>query len=161
AGQPPAAAARHLEIRGLRPAAGRHHRPSRRLVAAASRVAPTAARRGPAGGERGARASRIGATSRTGAMTRIRDNAGRLVLVGLLALGILAAWHWRGVFDPVGLTELVNGGPAAPLVFLGVHILASLLFVPRTLLALGAGLIFGMWWGALWAALGSLMGAVA
>ena len=94
-------------------------------------------------------------------MTRIRDNAGRLVLVGLLALGILAAWHWRGVFDPVGLTELVNGGPAAPLVFLGVHILASLLFVPRTLLAFGAGLIFGMWWGALWAALGSLLGAVA
>ena len=61
-------------------------------------------------------------------MRRIRDNAGRLVLLGLLALGILAAWHWRGVFDPVGLTELVNGGSAAPLVFLGVHILASLLF---------------------------------
>src|SRR5204862_6468407 len=33
-------------------------------------------------------------------------------------------------------------------------------FVPRTLLALGAGLVFGMWWGALWAALGSLSGAI-
>ncbi len=94
-------------------------------------------------------------------MRRIRDNAGRLVLVGLLVLGIVAAWHWRGVFDPVALTGLVDGGPTAPLIFLGLHVVASLLFVPRTLLALGAGLIFGMWWGALWAALGSLMGAVA
>ena len=93
-------------------------------------------------------------------MTRIRDNAGRLILVGLITLGIVAAWHWRGVFDPVALTGLVDG-PAAPLAFLGLHVIASLLFVPRTLLALGAGLIFGMWWGALWAALGSLMGAIA
>ncbi len=94
-------------------------------------------------------------------MTRIRDNAGRLILVGLIALGVAAAWRWRGFFDPVALTQLVDHGPAAPLAFLGLHILASLLFVPRTLLALGAGLMFGMWWGALWAALGSLLGAVA
>jgi uncharacterized membrane protein YdjX (TVP38/TMEM64 family) len=94
-------------------------------------------------------------------VTRIKDNAGRLFLVGLLALGVVAAWHWRGFFDPAALTELVDHGPAAPLVFLGLHVLASLLFVPRTLLALAAGLIFGMWWGALWAALGSLIGAVA
>ena len=33
--------------------------------------------------------------------------------------------------------------------------------MPRTLLAVGAGLVFGMWWGVLWAALGSLAGAVA
>jgi uncharacterized membrane protein YdjX (TVP38/TMEM64 family) len=94
-------------------------------------------------------------------VTRIRENAGRLALLGLLAFGVVAAWHWRGVFDPAALTELVDGGPAAPLLFLGLHVLASLLFVPRTLLALGAGLVFGMWWGALWAALGSLIGAVA
>jgi uncharacterized membrane protein YdjX (TVP38/TMEM64 family) len=94
-------------------------------------------------------------------VTRIRNNAGRLLLVGLLAVGVIAAWQWRGFFDPAALRELVDRGPAAPLVFLGLHILASLLFVPRTLLALAAGLIFGMWWGALWAGLGSLIGAVA
>ena len=37
---------------------------------------------------------------------RIRDNAGRLVLVGLIAVGVVAAWQWRGVFDPVALTEI-------------------------------------------------------
>lgn len=94
-------------------------------------------------------------------MTRLRDNAGRLILLALLGIGIVAAWHWRGVFDPAALTALIDNSPAAPLVFIGLHIVASLVFVPRTLMALGAGLVFGMWWGALWAALGSLLGAIA
>ena len=94
-------------------------------------------------------------------MRRTGSNAGRLILLALLAIGILAAWHWRGVFDPASLTALIDSSPAAPLVFIGLHIVASLVFVPRTLLALGAGLVFGMWWGALWAALGSLSGAIA
>ena len=94
-------------------------------------------------------------------MTRLRDNAGRLILLALLGIGIVAAWHWRGVFDPAALTTLIDNSPAAPLVFIALHIVASLVFVPRTLMALGAGLVFGMWWGALWAALGSLLGAIA
>jgi uncharacterized membrane protein YdjX (TVP38/TMEM64 family) len=94
-------------------------------------------------------------------VTRLRNNAARLILLALLGIGILAAWHWRGMFNPAGLTALIDNGPAAPLVFIGLHIVASLVFVPRTLLALGAGFVFGMWWGALWAALGSLLGAVA
>jgi uncharacterized membrane protein YdjX (TVP38/TMEM64 family) len=94
-------------------------------------------------------------------VTRLRDNAGRLILLALLGIGIVAAWHWRGVFDPAALTALIDNSPAAPLVFIALHIVASLVFVPRTLMALGAGLVFGMWWGALWAALGSLLGAIA
>ena len=90
-----------------------------------------------------------------------RTAAGRLVVVALLAAGIVAAWRWRSLFAPLGLTELIGGNPAAPLVFLALHIAASLFFVPRTLLALGAGLVFGMWWGIVWAALGSVLGAVA
>lgn len=90
-----------------------------------------------------------------------RKAAGRLVFMALLAAGIVAAWRWRGLFGPLGLTELISGNPLAPLVFLILHIAASLFFVPRTLLALGAGLVFGMWWGIVWAALGSVLGAVA
>jgi uncharacterized membrane protein YdjX (TVP38/TMEM64 family) len=86
---------------------------------------------------------------------------GRLLLVALLVAGVIVAWRWRSLFDPLGLTALISGDPAAPLVFLVVHIAGSLFFVPRTLLAVGAGLVFGMWWGVVWAALGSVAGAVA
>ena len=86
---------------------------------------------------------------------------GRLIVLGLLAAGIAMAWRWRSLFDPLALTELIGRNPAAPLVFLAVHVVGSLFFVPRTLLALGAGMVFGMWWGVVWAALGSLAGAVA
>lgn len=85
---------------------------------------------------------------------------GWVLIVALLMLGSVAAWRWRVVFDPAAATALLANHPAAPLMFLGLHIAASLLFVPRTLLALAAGLAFGMWWGAIWAALGSVLGAV-
>ena len=92
---------------------------------------------------------------------RLRANPARLATLGLLALGIAAAWRWRGLFDPVSLSRAIDANPAAPLVFIGLHIAASLFFVPRTLMALIAGLAFGAWWGVPWAALGSVLGAIA
>ena len=94
-------------------------------------------------------------------MTIGRVNAGRVVVLALLVAGIGAAWYWRRLFDPLGLTGVVAASPAAPLIFLALHVAASLFFVPRTVLALGAGLVFGVWWGVLWAALGSVAGAIA
>lgn len=85
----------------------------------------------------------------------------RLVVGALLAAGILAAWPWRDLFDPLAMTTLLGGNPLAPLIFIVLHVAASLFFVPRAFLAVGAGLVFGMWWGILWAALGSVVGAVA
>jgi uncharacterized membrane protein YdjX (TVP38/TMEM64 family) len=87
--------------------------------------------------------------------------AGRLAASGLIAAGVAAAWHWRGLFDPFAMTELLADTPFAPLWFILLHVVASLFFVPRTLLAVAAGLVFGGWWGPVWAALGSLAGAVA
>ncbi len=85
----------------------------------------------------------------------------RLLALGLIAAGAIAAWRWRGFFDPPAIAAAIAGYPAAPVIFLAVHIVASLLFVPRTLLAMVAGLLFGMGWGLCWAALGSVGGAVA
>lgn len=89
-----------------------------------------------------------------------RTLAARLVVLALLVAGVAAAWVWRGVFDPAQLNATAARSPAAVLAFLALQIAASLFFVPRTLLAIGAGLLFGMWWGTLWAALGSVAGAV-
>jgi uncharacterized membrane protein YdjX (TVP38/TMEM64 family) len=94
-------------------------------------------------------------------LTRLRPTFGRLIALGLVAAGIIAAWRGRGIFDPVALSGLIDRNPAAPLAFVALHVAASLFFVPRTLLALIAGLVFGAWWGVLWAALGSVLGAVA
>jgi len=85
----------------------------------------------------------------------------RFLIFGLLALGVLAAWRWRAVLDPLAITALVDRYPAAPLGFLALHIVASLVFIPRTLLAIVAGLLFGLWWGVLWAEIGSVAGAAA
>jgi uncharacterized membrane protein YdjX (TVP38/TMEM64 family) len=87
--------------------------------------------------------------------------AARLIVVVALIAGIVSAWRWRAIFDPVAICTAVSRYPAAPLVFLGLHIAASLLFVPRTVLAIAAGLLFGMGWGVMWAAFGSVLGAVA
>ena len=87
--------------------------------------------------------------------------AARLATAGLVALGVVAAWHWRSRFDPLALSAAVGGYPAAPLAYLAIHVAASLVFVPRTVLAIAAGILFGMWWGVLWAAAGSVAGAAA
>ena len=85
----------------------------------------------------------------------------RLVVLVLLAIGAASVWQWRAILDPTTITAAIGRYPAAPLGFLAVHIAASLLFIPRTLLAIVAGLLFGMGWGIVWAAMGSVAGAVA
>jgi len=85
----------------------------------------------------------------------------RLALLGLLAIGAASTWRWRNSLDPITITAAIARYPAAPLGFLAMHIAASLLFIPRTLLAIVAGLLFGMGWGIVWAASGSVAGAMA
>lgn len=87
--------------------------------------------------------------------------AARLLVLGLLAVGAAAAWRWRASLDPIAVSAAIDRYPAAPLGFLAIHIAASLLFIPRSLLAIVAGLLFGMGWGIFWAAIGSVAGAVA
>ena len=87
--------------------------------------------------------------------------ATRLVLVGLIATAAIAAWHWRTVFDPIAITSAIGHYPSAPLGFIAAHIAASLIFVPRSLFAIAAGLLFGTGWGIVWAELGSVAGAAA
>jgi len=90
-----------------------------------------------------------------------RRRAVRLAALVVITLGAAAAWHWRSALDPSAVAAAIGRYPAAPFVFLVAHVAASLLFVPRTILAIAAGMMFGMSWGVFWAALGSVVGAVA
>jgi len=89
------------------------------------------------------------------------NRAARILVLGLVAIAALAAWRWRVVFDPIAITNAIGRYPAAPLGFIAAHIAASLVFIPRTLLAIAAGLLFGTGWGIVWAELGSVAGAAA
>ena len=93
-------------------------------------------------------------------MSRLRL-FGRVLMLLVLAGGIAAVLINRNALDPAVVTAQIARYPAAPVIFLLAHIVASLLFVPRTMLGLVAGVIFGLWWGLVWAALGSVLGAVA
>jgi uncharacterized membrane protein YdjX (TVP38/TMEM64 family) len=88
--------------------------------------------------------------------------AGRLVVLALLVAGIVAVLLNRAALEPDAIRATIAAHSAiAPLLFLLLHIVASLLFVPRTLMGLVAGGVFDFWWGLLWAATGSVLGAVA
>lgn len=86
--------------------------------------------------------------------------AARFFVLAALVIGTVAVWRWRTALDPIAITGIIGGYRLAPLVFLAAHIAASLLFIPRTLLAIVAGLLFGIGWGIFWAELGSVAGAL-
>jgi len=85
----------------------------------------------------------------------------RLIALLAVAAGIALAAAWRGILDPIAIRDAIAAHPLAPLLFIGLQIAASLLFVPRTVLGIAAGLVFGFFWGAVWALTGAMIGAAA
>jgi len=85
---------------------------------------------------------------------------GRVLALVLLTAGTAYVVANRTVFDPLALSRAIAAAPAAPLLFLALHVAASLLFLPRAVLAIAAGLVFGLGWGLVWATTGSVLGAV-
>jgi uncharacterized membrane protein YdjX (TVP38/TMEM64 family) len=87
--------------------------------------------------------------------------AGRIALVLVILAGVGWVLGNRSNLGAASIQFAIAQYPAAPLIFLIAHVVASLIFFPRTVLAVAAGALFGLWWGTLWAALGSVVGAVA
>jgi uncharacterized membrane protein YdjX (TVP38/TMEM64 family) len=87
--------------------------------------------------------------------------AARLLVLCLLVIGAALTWRWPASLDPLAISAAIARYPAAPLGFFALHIAASLLFIPRTVLAIAAGLLFGSRWGILWAEIGGVAGAAA
>lgn len=93
---------------------------------------------------------------------------GRWVRIGprlgaALAIAAGALWAFSairsGTIDSAAIRDSLQHDPLAPLIFVALQVLASLFFVPRTILGIAAGLIFGLAWGTLWAILGAEAGA--
>lgn len=60
-----------------------------------------------------------------------------------------------------GLDWVGQLGPWGPIIFIGLYIVATVLFIPGSALTLGAGAIFGVAWGSVYVSIGSTLGATA
>ena len=60
-----------------------------------------------------------------------------------------------------GLDWIAGLGPWGPVTFIIIYTLATILFIPSSLLTLGAGAIFGVLWGSIYVSIGATIGASA
>jgi uncharacterized membrane protein YdjX (TVP38/TMEM64 family)/rhodanese-related sulfurtransferase len=80
-----------------------------------------------------------------------------LVLVAAIALG----FAYREQFDVTALEAWVAAtGAAAPLLFISLYALATVLFLPGSVLTFAGGALFGPVWGTLYNLTGATLGAV-
>jgi len=93
-------------------------------------------------------------------MSRLRL-VGRVLLAALVVAGMGLVLTHRNDLSPIGIKAAISTAPMAPLIFVLAHLAASLFFVPRTLMAVAAGLLFGAVGGFFWATVGSTVGAAA
>lgn len=84
----------------------------------------------------------------------------RIALLAALAAAIAVAVAYRDLLDAAALESAVRGaGMAAPLLFMVIYVLATVLFVPGSVLTLAGGALFGPVWGAFYNLTGATIGA--
>lgn len=59
---------------------------------------------------------------------------------------------WRQAIDDLG--------PLAPIAFIGVYIVGSMLFLPGTIFTILGGILFGVFWGTVFGVIGASLGAL-
>ncbi len=84
----------------------------------------------------------------------------RISLLVVLAAAIAVAVAYRDVLDAAALESWVkSAGVAAPLLFMAIYILATVLFLPGSVLTLAGGALFGPVWGTFYNLTGATIGA--
>ncbi|MDF0553273.1 TVP38/TMEM64 family protein [Kamptonema sp. UHCC 0994] len=82
-----------------------------------------------------------------------------LGILSIIALIVGAKFfNLQGVLKD-SLELIANLGPWGAVAFILVYILATVLFIPGSLLTLGAGVLFGVVWGSIWVSIASTLGA--
>ncbi len=98
-------------------------------------------------------------TSVRGKRVRLIVAAGLVILLGGLALAwsISPLKHAFDIHALVAMGHTLRASPLAPLVLMGVYLIAGLIAMPLTLLIGATVIAFGAWPGALYAFVGSLI----
>jgi uncharacterized membrane protein YdjX (TVP38/TMEM64 family) len=85
----------------------------------------------------------------------------RILILVVLAAGIVLTFNYRGHFDVAALEAWVaDAGIVAPLLFVGLYALATVLFMPGSVLTLAGGALFGPVLGTLYNLIGATSGAL-
>jgi uncharacterized membrane protein YdjX (TVP38/TMEM64 family) len=82
-------------------------------------------------------------------------------VVAVLGLGALLALKLFVAEDLLhGFMSWIRGlGPLGPLIFIGLYIPSTLVFVPTAILCIGAGAVFGLFAGSVYVSIGATLGA--
>src|SRR5260370_35594348 len=87
----------------------------------------------------------------------------KIILIVLVVVGILYGAHRLGA-GPVlkNALDWIRGlGPLAPIAFVAIYIAACVLFLPGSILTIGAGVIFGVVRGSIYVSIAATLGATA
>src|SRR5437773_8915591 len=105
----------------------------------------------------------------TGAVVRAQATSSglrskwRWVLYAVVGIGIVLALKYFHVQDLLksALDWIGNLGPWGPVIFVGLYVVATVLFVPGSVLTLGAGAVFGVALGSVCVSISATLGATA
>lgn len=84
-----------------------------------------------------------------------------LVLVAIAALIVLGRYFHLGEVFAAMLDRIRGLGALAPALFIILYIVGAVLFVPGSILTIGAGVLFGLLWGSIYVSIGATIGAIA
>ncbi|MEB3177824.1 MAG: TVP38/TMEM64 family protein [Nostocaceae cyanobacterium] len=76
----------------------------------------------------------------------------------IILMVLLQKFNLQEILQPA-LSEVKNLGFLAPLVFILIYNLATLLFVPGSILTIKGGCLFGVFWGSLYVVIAAIIGA--
>ncbi|MBI5309017.1 MAG: TVP38/TMEM64 family protein [Planctomycetes bacterium] len=84
----------------------------------------------------------------------------RIIVFVFLIAGIATAITYRKQFDVTALESwLADAGIMAPLLFMGIYAISTVLFLPGSVLTIAGGVLFGPVWGTFYSLTGATIGA--
>ncbi|MCF6150313.1 MAG: TVP38/TMEM64 family protein [Candidatus Kuenenia sp.] len=85
----------------------------------------------------------------------------RIIMFIFLIAGIVTVVIYRRQFDITVLESwLADAGIMAPLLFIGIYVISTVLFLPGSVLTIAGGVLFGPVWGTFYSLTGATIGAI-